>query len=137
MKQPTNLKFTNRIVNQKRKRPKTQIFCSHVDRKGVSAENLEGPFQNLNRTSGPASAEHLSHSRSARNQQHIVRLPEEITDGLQSEDGVIVKVHQHVLLSLRSCTDKRAVMKTSKGVRPPPETLRLTPSFLLTAPPLV
>lgn len=137
MKQPTNLSSPNVLLIKKGKRPKAQIFCWHVHRKGVSAENLEEPFQNLNRTSGPASAEHLSHSHSARNQQHIVRLPEEITDGLQSENGVIVKVHQHVLLSLRSCTDKRAVMKTSKGVRPPPETLRLTPSFLLTAPPLV
>lgn len=82
--------------------------------------------------------EHLSHlSHGAGDQQHSVRLPEEITDGLQSENGVIVKVHQHVLLSFRSCTDKRAVMKTSKGVRPLPETLRLTPSFLLTALPLV
>lgn len=62
------------------------------DRSKISTEPVDLPLE--------------SRSHGARNQQHIVRLPEEITDGLQSENGVIVKVHRHVPLSLRSCADK-------------------------------
>lgn len=124
-----------RNVKQKRNYKRSRFSVHILTLKFV--ENVKGRFPSLNRSGRSVCAQHLSHSHCARIQQPTVRLPEEITDGLQSENGAIVQAHQHVPLSLRSCTDKRAVMKTSKGFRPLPETLRLTPSFLLTAPSLV